>query len=615
MGLHPIDPGTRLRLNGERFCIAAGGHRLSEQQGAGLTALVVDDEPVVREFLQKFLEGAGVLAVAAGTLAAARVRAEAQEYDLYFVDKHLPDGSGEDFVKELSERGHEHEIVMITAHASMQSAVDAMRLGVADYWPKPFDDVGVLEQRLQRVAASLAKKRKSAQLLSELESKNQALQSMVARDSTTGLHTHAFLLESLERELERSRRTGVPFGMIVVDVDNLGELNDSYGPAVGDKVLRSIAATVTGERRVGEIGFVPRTGELSGRYGGDELALLLPECSRDDVATRAEGIRRDIMTHDFAAEGLPQVTVSIGFTSAPEDGRHRHEIVMAVARAVHAAKKAGRNRIVGYEPALEEVDEAERTSKGEGMRKGGGIARIAALDRSIAQKFFKFHYQPIVESQSGRIAAYEALCRPTDPQFGSPLELIHAAEQAGRVATLGRALREVAVLPISQLPDGMLLFINIHPLEVDEKLLDPEKESVVASVASRVVLEITEGAALQGFDRVRAVLRRVKSLGFRIALDDLGAGYAGLNSLALLEPDFIKLDMAMLRGIGYTSRSARLVRRITEFAQGEGMRVIGEGIETAEERAVVTDLGCPLLQGYFFSRPAPPFVTLSDVPN
>lgn len=579
-----------------------------------MTALVVDDEPVVREFLQKLLEDAGVLAIVAGTLASARVRATAQDFDLFFVDKHLPDGAGEDFVKELTERGYEHEVVMITANTSMQSAVDAIRLGVADYWPKPFDDVGVLEQRLQRVVVSLARKRKNAKRLAELEAKNNALESMVARDSTTGLHTHAYLLECLERELERSRRTGVPFGMIVVDVDNLGELNDSYGPAIGDKVLRSIAATVTGERRVGEIGFVPRTGEVSGRYGGDEVALLLPECTKNDVATRAESIRRDIMTHDFTAEGLPQVTVSIGFTSAPDDGRHRHEIVMAVARALHAAKMAGRNRIVGYEASLDEVDDPDRSIRGEERRRGG-IARLAALDRSIAQKSFKFHYQPIVEADSGRIAAYEALCRPTDPRFGSPLELIHAAEQAGRVATLGKALREIAVLPISQLPEGMLLFINIHPLEVDERLLDPEKEPVAASVASRVVLEITEGAALQGFDRVRAVLRRVKSLGFRIALDDLGAGYAGLNSLALLEPDFIKLDMAMLRGIGYSSRSARLVRRITEFAQGEGMRVIGEGIETAEERSVVTDLGCHLLQGYYFSRPAPPFVTISDIPN
>ena len=586
---------------------------MSEQPGAGLVALVVDDEPVVREFLARFLETAGIAVVSAATVAAARVRADAQEFDIFFIDKNLPDGSGVELVKELTEHPYEHEVVMVTAHASVDSAVDAIRLGVVDYWPKPFEDVDVLESRLTRVIESLSRKRRNAQLLAELQAKNRALESMIARDTTTGLHTHAFLLECLDRELERSRRTGAPFGLIVFDVDNLGELNDSYGPAVGDKVLRAIAATVTGERRVGEIGFVPRTGEVSGRYGGDEVALLLPETSRNEIAERAEQVRRDVLAHDFAAEGLPRVTVSIGFTTAPDDGRHRHELVMAVARALAAAKKAGRNRIVGYEPALAEVEELalDRPSKG-GTDPGrkDGIARLAALDRTIAQKSFTFHYQPIVDARAGTIAAYEALCRPTDPVFVSPLELIHAAETAGRVAPLGQALREVAVAPIDRLPAGTSLFVNIHPLEVGDRLLDPKLEPVIAAIAPRIVLEITEGTALQGFDRVRAVLKRVKALGFRIALDDLGAGYAGLNSLALLEPDFIKLDMAMLRGIGYSSRSARLVRRITEFADGEGMRVIGEGIETAEERAVVTDLGCHLLQGYFFSRPAPPFVAV-----
>lgn len=588
---------------------------MSDQLGAGLTALVIDDETVVGEFLSRFLEDNGIATITAASLGAARVRSDAQEFDLFFVDKSLPDGSGVEFVKELTEKSYEHEVVVITAHATVETALDAIRLGVADYWPKPFDDVDVLTQRLGRVIKSLSVKRRNAQLVTELQTKNRALESLVAHDAVTGLHTHAYLLECLERELERTRRTNSPFGLIVVDVDNLGELNDSFGPAVGDKVLRAIAATVTGERRVGEIGFTPRVVEIAGRYGGDEVALLLPESSKNDVAERAEQIRKDIIAHDFAKEGLPQVTVSVGFTAAPEDGKHRHELVMAASLAVSAGKKAGRNRIVGYDASLAEADDPlERPSRGEGFRKDG-IARLAALDRSIAQRSFHFHYQPIVDARSSAIVAYEALCRPTDPQFVSPLELLHAAETSSRVASLGQALREVAVAPMNKLPEGTLLFVNIHPLEVSDRLLDPKLEPLIASFASRIVLEITEGAALNGFDRIRAVLKRVKALGFQIALDDLGAGYAGLNSLALLEPDFIKLDMAMLRGIGYSSRSARLVRRITEFAQGEGMQVIGEGIETAEERAVVTDLGCHMLQGYFFSKPAPPFVSVAANPR
>ena len=125
--------------------------------------------------------------------------------------------------------------------------------------------------------------------------------------------------------------------------------------------------------------------------------------------------------------------------------------------------------------------------------------------------------------------------------------------------------------------------------------------------AHRIVFEITEAAEITDYARSRAVLANLQAQGFRIALDDVGSGYSGLNSLALLGPDFVKIDMAMVRGISSNPRSARLIRHIFEFARDEGMPVIAEGIETAEEHAAVLDLGVPYLQGYYYGRPQPPF--------
>ena len=139
-----------------------------------------------------------------------------------------------------------------------------------------------------------------------------------------------------------------------------------------------------------------------------------------------------------------------------------------------------------------------------------------------------------------------------------------------------------------------------HAAELDD-------EDLVLRWADRIVLEITENMAVKKMEYVKAVLGSLKERGLRIALDDLGSGYSSLNSLAQLDPDFVKLDMELLRGIHSDSRSARLIKHVLEFTKEEKIPVIAEGIETAEERDVVRDLGCELMQGYFFCRPEEPF--------
>ena len=169
---------------------------------------------------------------------------------------------------------------------------------------------------------------------------------------------------------------------------------------------------------------------------------------------------------------------------------------------------------------------------------------------------------------------------------------------------------EVYIATIDKLPPEKLLFLNVHPFEFLEQG-GIEAEPALQPWTKRVVLELTEAAELSNFARARERVAALRAAGFRIAVDDLGSGYSSLNHLALLEPDFVKVDMAMIRGIEEGSRAARLIKHILEYCRGEGMRAVCEGIETREELRVVAALGVSLVQGYLLARPGPPFPKVS----
>jgi EAL domain-containing protein (putative c-di-GMP-specific phosphodiesterase class I) len=215
-------------------------------------------------------------------------------------------------------------------------------------------------------------------------------------------------------------------------------------------------------------------------------------------------------------------------------------------------------------------------------------------------------YQPIVRVADNSLFAYEALCRPTDEGFRNVSELLETAVRTGRIRELGRSLRRIVVEPMPQLAENVSLFVNLHPQDLsDDQLL--EAETHLSRWAQRVVLEVTETEAIRDYDRARSRIQALRQHGFRVALDDLGSGYSSLNLLAQLEPDFVKLDIELVRGVRMAGRTARLVKHLVEFCSEEGFTTVAEGIETEEEYQAVADLGVDLVQGYLLARPAPAF--------
>jgi EAL domain-containing protein (putative c-di-GMP-specific phosphodiesterase class I)/CheY-like chemotaxis protein len=408
-----------------------------------MSALVVDGDRSVRLDLERLLAAAGFSVVLAANLAEAEARRRERTYDLILIDQRLPDGSGLELAGRSIEAHEDCQFVVMSAQASLESAMMALRLRVADYLLKPLPFAEELHERLRESVEHLHVVRQNRALIAELRHQNARLEDLVVRDGLTGNRVVAY--------------------------------NDGLA--------------------------------------ADDLQLPTLSVSKD---------------------------------------------------------------------------------------------RLLALERSMRARSFDFVYQPIVTTDGLRPYGYEALCRPRDPHMGCVLDAIAAAERTGKMIELGRLLRQAALQPAETLSDGELLFINLHPQELGDPAL-MLRDGVLRPWASRLVLEISEVVAVEDYDTARRVVRELHDLGFRVALDDLGAGCAGLHALAQLEADFVKLDRSLVRNLQHESRTSRLIKHILEYADSEGITVIAEGVETRAEWEVVRALGCPLVQGFFVGLPAPAF--------
>lgn len=224
----------------------------------------------------------------------------------------------------------------------------------------------------------------------------------------------------------------------------------------------------------------------------------------------------------------------------------------------------------------------------------------AIFDRARAGLWMA--YQPVMWAKEGGCFGHEALLRTTAPDVPSATAFLDVAERLQRLPELGREARASVARDLDSMSGAVL--VNLHPIE----LADPDLGSGTDPLclhADRIVLEVTERAPLEGIGDLRELVGRLRARGFRIAVDDLGAGYAALSSFASLEPDMIKLDMSLVRDVDRHPTRRKLVGSITELCRDLGILVVAEGVETEAEREVLVELGCDLLQGYLLGRPAP----------
>ncbi len=241
------------------------------------------------------------------------------------------------------------------------------------------------------------------------------------------------------------------------------------------------------------------------------------------------------------------------------------------------------------------------------------IAETAQLEEDFSRALDKLWvaYQPIVHYSSRSLKAYEALMRSHDDVLPSPADLLHAAERLDRVHQLGRVIRGAIAVQIPKLPKDRMVFVNLHPSELeDEQLFSPT--APLSRYAHRVVLEITERKDVADVSALEERIGRLRKLGFQVAVDDLGAGYAGLQSFVSLHPEIVKLDMALVRDVHQDPTKERIVRSVAELCRDMSIHLVAEGIETPAERDRIADIGINLHQGYHYAKPGEGFTEVDD---
>jgi diguanylate cyclase (GGDEF)-like protein len=408
------------------------------------------------------------------------------------------------------------------------------------------------------------------------------------RDGLTDLDNHRAFQDELARAVGQSARHGTAVTLALLDIDDFKFENDRHGHQHGDRLLCELSALL----RDG------RTGDRAFRLGGDEFALLLPHTSEAEADVPLARIRSEV------EQRLSGVTTSIGFSGVAAADREPTTLWGRADAALLEAKRRGGNTIVA---ASEVVDSIPVVT----------IEKVRAVRAVIDAGAVDVEFQPIWDLSGTRVLGYEALARPRSSELSGPGEAFEIADSIGRGHELDAVCRRATLRVAGELPKGGLLFLNVSPQTLEHDALAGDSLLLAVRGAGfephRVVLEITERT-----DARKEVLipeaARLRALGFLLALDDVGAGNAGLEMLRALPVDFIKIDRAVVAS-AVEDRSARAVLlAIMAFARESGSFVIAEGIETEAMLELARDpnpggegraIGAQGAQGYLLGRPAP----------
>jgi diguanylate cyclase (GGDEF)-like protein len=464
-----------------------------------------------------------------------------------------------------------------------------LRAGLDDWLPEAAP-LELLVSRLRMLGQLHELAGRVQRLEEDLRQARSQLVRAASRDPLTGLLPRAALLEQVDEALAEARRRRSTLAFLFVDVLALESINEAYGDTAGDSVLRQVAGILAGT--------LQGSASLVGRYAGEEFLAIVPEAGRGSAVRLADELRDAVAANVFEHGGraLGPVKVSIGVAE------HDPARPASAQALIGAARRAA---MVTYWMAdtPEVLEDSEMAPLGNRNSSPGARLLHATLEQSG-----KLFFQPILGARDDAILGYEALIRVNYRTVTNPFSLFALAEQVGIVRQVSRALRAMSYPYLDELPEAQLLFINLHAQDLSDPRLGLEELPALSDEwRRRIVFELTERAALGDFVQARRQVEALRGAGTRIAIDDLGAGYSGLSSLANLTPEFVKLDMSLIRGIHQSTTSRNLIRFLMRFARDEGLKVIAEGVEQPEERDCLIELGCDYLQGYLLARPGPPF--------
>jgi two-component system cell cycle sensor histidine kinase/response regulator CckA len=526
--------------------------------GLALVIVAVSDETDTSA-IATILRSAGYGVEHAPGLELAR-RSLVRRPDAWFLicDEVLPDGHADEFLRELRlTRPKMAGRVVVLGHPS-STVLGTQELQGFPVLPRPISPKRILD--VLTIAPVLpSRPRRDERPTSERLEVPKAQDVGPRRERILFVDDDVALLSAGERILERA-------GFDVVTATTVAEARSQLNRGGYDAVVT-------------DIGLPDGDGlDLIPALRGDNLEVpVVMVTGSPSVATATRAVRSGV--HEYLAKPFQSDVLVKAVRGAVAAGR------VARLRTKLLAARFGGDEFVG---------DLERTER--------------LFASALGQ--IRMVYQPILRSSDRSIYGYEALLRCDEKALASPAKLLAAAEVLGHVNELGQAIRAQIATSLETSPERLeMIFVNVHPAEVQSGMLMAATDALLP-FARRVIIEVTERASLEGTPQIQEELRRLRDAGYRIAVDDLGEGYAGLSSLVNLRPDICKIDMSLVRDIDRSPLKRDIVAAIVDMARRSGIGVVAEGIETEAECEVVTRLGCDLLQGYLFARPGPPFPTV-----
>jgi diguanylate cyclase (GGDEF)-like protein/PAS domain S-box-containing protein len=421
------------------------------------------------------------------------------------------------------------------------------------------------------------------------------LRHLAFHDPLTGLANRSLFFARLGDAIWRVREGGIShrYAVLFVDLDRFKIVNDSLGHGVGDELLVAVAGLLVQ---------CVRPGDTVARLGGDEFAVLLERVSgQEEAAAVADRLQRALAGSIRLNEHEVYTTASIGIALGEVGYERPEEVLRDADSAMYRAKELGKARHHLFDPSMH-------------ARAVSLLKLETDLRRALERNEFALVYQPVVELATGRAVGLEALVRWDHPDGRRvpPTEFIGIAEDTGMILALGdwvigEACRQAAAwLAVGALPLGAPVAVNLSARQLARPGLDEVIERALEAAglpAERLELEITESVLMDNPEAAAAALRRLRARGMRIAIDDFGTGFSSLGYLARLPIDKLKIDRVFVSRLASGAPDQAVVRTIVALGMSLGMEVVAEGVETEEQRMILSALGCARAQGYLFARP------------